>query len=133
MDNVLAGLCSNGTDDVRDRSTYTRHLENVFNVKQEHACISQYGAAVENTEIACQDLIFMMIHKISRGLPQHICAYLSFFIILSEEGERSLKTEGCSHGYRAHTRVPLIRGSAFVDLMISTPLQAKVDICGYKD
>ncbi|XP_077265504.1 uncharacterized protein LOC143899235 isoform X3 [Temnothorax americanus] len=54
MDNVLAGLCSNGTDDVRDRSTYTRHLENVFNVKQEHACISQYGAAVENTEIACQ-------------------------------------------------------------------------------
>ncbi|XP_024868468.1 uncharacterized protein LOC112452470 isoform X3 [Temnothorax curvispinosus] len=131
MDNVLAGLCSNGTDDVRDRSTYTRHLENVFNVKQEHACISQYGAAVENTEIACQDLIFMMIHKISRGLPQHIfifvelldegigtlpCtgAYLSFFIILSEEGERSLKTEGCSHGYRAHTRVPLIRGSGCV-------------------
>ncbi|XP_077265501.1 uncharacterized protein LOC143899235 isoform X1 [Temnothorax americanus] len=72
MDNVLAGLCSNGTDDVRDRSTYTRHLENVFNVKQEHACISQYGAAVENTEIACQNFIFMMIHKISRGLLQHM-------------------------------------------------------------
>ncbi|XP_025991018.2 uncharacterized protein LOC113003875 [Solenopsis invicta] len=26
-------------------------------------------------------------------------------------GERSLKAEGCCHGYRAHTRVPLIRES----------------------
>ncbi|XP_018400056.1 PREDICTED: uncharacterized protein LOC108777620 [Cyphomyrmex costatus] len=37
--------------------------------------------------------------------------YIPITVIILLGGERSLKPEGYSHGYRAHTRVPLIRES----------------------
>ncbi|XP_071560912.1 uncharacterized protein [Temnothorax nylanderi] len=68
----------------------------------------------------------IFVELLDEGIGTLPCtgAYLSFFIILSEEGERSLKTEGCSHGYRAHTRVPLIRGSEWI--YVATKINADI-------